>query len=80
MGLEVNNMGVNISLQKIEVLGRGVRAYRIIQQSLPEGTSLPEMKPPELTEKAQMLGSRLREQMFNARESTSAIPIAQKLL
>jgi len=62
-------MGVNTSLQRIEVLGKGVRAYRIIQDSLPEGTSLPEFKPAELTDNARKLGSRLREQMFNARET-----------
>lgn len=77
MSLKVSDM--DIKLESIELLGKGVRAYRIIQESLPEGTSLPEPKPSELTEKARMLGSRLREQTIKSRESLTDIPNGQNL-
>ena len=80
MDLRVSDMDViNISLKSIELLGKGVRAYRIIQNPLPEGASLPELKPTELTEKAQILGGRLRGQALEARESFSAVPLDGKL-
>jgi hypothetical protein len=52
----------NMHLERIELLGKGVRAYRVVMPEPLEPTAeLPEPEQPELTDNARQLGKELRE-------------------
>jgi hypothetical protein len=57
-----------VTLEALELHGEGVKAYRVIQEPLAVGTSLPEPEPVQLTE----LGVDLRRQIRESRERRMA--------
>ena len=54
-------------LQKVDLLGEGVQAFRVVQSPIPEGTQLPDPEPVRLTENARALANELRTELAESR-------------